>query len=38
MEEKEKFVDIRFIWVKGHDKDRHNIEVDRMAVMEARKV
>lgn len=38
MEEKEKFADIRFIWVKGHDKDRHNIEVDKMAVMEARKV
>ncbi len=38
MREKEKFADIRFIWVKGHDKDRHNIEVDKMAVMEARKV
>lgn len=37
MAEKEKFVDIRFIWVKGHDKNRHNIEVDKMAVMEARK-
>ena len=36
--EKGKFADIRFIWVKGHDKDRHNIEVDKMAVMEARKV
>lgn len=36
--EKERFADIRFIWVKGHDKDRHNIEVDKMAVMEARKV
>lgn len=38
VEEKEKFSDIRFVWVKGHDKDRHNIEVDKMAVMEARKV
>lgn len=36
--EKGKFADVRFIWVKGHDKDRHNIEVDKMAVMEARKV
>lgn len=23
---------------RGHDKDRHNIVVDKMAVMEARKV
>lgn len=38
MAEKGKFANIRFIWVKGHDKDRHNIEVDKMAVMEARKV
>lgn len=38
MDEKEKFKDIKFIWVKGHDKNRHNIEVDKMAVMEARKV
>lgn len=38
MAEKEKFADIQFIWVKGYDKDRHNIEVDKMAVMEARKV
>ena len=37
MTEKAKFADIKFIWVKGHDKDRHNIEVDKMAVMEARK-
>lgn len=36
--EKEKFADIKFIWVKWHDKDRHNIEVDKTAVMEARKV
>ena len=38
MAEKEKFADIRFIWVKGHDKNAHNNEVDRQAVMEARKV
>lgn len=38
MAEKAKFADIKFIWVKGHDKDRHNIKVDKMAVMEARKV
>lgn len=38
MVEKGKFADIRFILVKGHDKDRYNIEVDKMAVMEARKV
>lgn len=38
MEEKERFEDIKFIWVKGHDKDRNNIDVDKMAVMEARKV
>lgn len=38
MAEKGKFEDIRFIWVKGHDKDRHNNEVDRKAVEEARKI
>ena len=38
MEEKGKFADIRFIWVKGHDISKHNNDVDRMAVMEARKV
>lgn len=36
--EKEKFTEIKFIWVKGHDKNRHNNEVDRRAVEEARKV
>lgn len=36
--EKRKFADIQFIWVKGHDKDRHNIEVDSRAVAEAKKV
>lgn len=38
MAEKGKFADIKFVWVKGHDKDMHNIEVDKMVVMEARKV
>ena len=38
MAEKGKFADIRFIWVKGHDKDRHNNDVDRQAVAEAKKV
>lgn len=38
MEEKGKFADIRFIWVKGHDKNVHNNDVDRQAVMEARKL
>ena len=35
--EKEKFADIKFIWVKGHDKNKHNNDVDRAAVMEAKK-
>lgn len=35
--EKEKFADIQFIWVKGHDKNQHNIDVDKRAVMEARR-
>lgn len=38
MAEKEKFADIRFIWVKGHDKNVHNNDVDRQAVAEARKI
>lgn len=37
MEEKKKFVDIKFIWVKGHDKNVHNNDVDRKAVAEAKK-
>lgn len=37
MSEKEKFADIKFIWVKGHDKNVHNNEVDRQAVAEAKK-
>lgn len=38
MMEKEKFEDIKFLWVKGHDKNQHNIEVDKQAVAEAKKV
>ncbi len=38
MQEKEKFRDIKFLWVKGHDKNSHNNDVDRRAVKEARKV
>lgn len=37
MTEKEKFADIRFMWVKGHDKNEHNNQVDRAANMEAQK-
>lgn len=36
--EKAKFSEIKFIWVKGHDKNKHNNDVDRMAVMEAKKI
>lgn len=35
--EKEKFENIKFLWVKGHDKNQHNIDVDRRAVDEARR-
>ena len=38
MTEKDKFLDIKFVWVKGHDKSKHNNEVGRVANMEARKV
>lgn len=37
MAEKEKFAEIKFVWIKGHDKNVHNNEVDRAAVMEARR-
>lgn len=37
MAEKGEFADIKFIWVKGHDKNVHNNEVDRRAVEEAKK-
>lgn len=36
--EKEKFENIKFLWVKGHDKNQHNIDVDKRAVEEARRV
>lgn len=36
--EKEKFADIKFIWVKGHDKNKHNNDVGRASVMEAKKL
>lgn len=36
--EKGKFADIKFVWVKGHDKNQHNNDVDGAAVIEARKV
>lgn len=32
-----KFRDIKFIWVKGHAKNVHNIEVDELVVMESNK-
>lgn len=35
--EKEKFENIKFLWVKGHEKNQHNIDVDRRAVDEARR-
>lgn len=38
MAEKRKFSEIKFLWVKGHDKNQHNNDVDRRAVEEARKV
>lgn len=38
MRERQKFSNIRFIWVKGHDKNQHNNDVDRQAVAEARKI
>lgn len=37
MTEKDKFLDIKFVWVKGHDKNKHNNDVDRVANMEAKK-
>lgn len=33
-----KFRNIEFIWVKGHDKDVHNKEVDKMVVAESNKM
>ncbi len=37
MEEMRKFKDIRFFWVKGHNKNIHNIDVDRRAVEESKR-
>ncbi len=34
-DEKSKFTDIQFIWVRGHSDDQHNIEVDELAFKEA---
>lgn len=36
MKEKNRFTNITFTWVKGHDKNRHNIDVDRQANEEAK--
>ena len=35
--ERKKFRDIKFFWVKGHEKDQHNIDVDKAANAEAEK-
>lgn len=35
MREKKQFANIAFMWVKGHDKNQHNIDVDRRANEEA---
>ncbi len=37
MQEKGRFKDIEFLWLKGHYKNKHNNDVDRRAVDEARK-
>lgn len=37
MQEKRRFYSIKFFWVKGHDKNQHNIDVDMAAVAESRK-
>lgn len=34
--EKEKFADIKFLWVRGHSKNEHNRDVDREAKRRAR--
>ena len=36
LEEKAKFETISFFWVKGHDKNKHNKEVDAMAQEQAK--
>ena len=35
--EMRKFKDIRFFWVKGHERNIHNIDVDRRAVEESKR-
>lgn len=37
IEQRKLFANIRFYWVKGHDKNEHNIDVDRAAVEAARR-
>lgn len=37
-QEKSKFSNIHFIWVKAHEKNKHNNEVDKMAQAEADKI
>lgn len=37
MQEKRRFSSIKFFWVKGHDENQHNIDVDMAAVAESRK-
>lgn len=37
IEETSKFSDIKFFWVKGHDKNQHNNDVDKAAAAEAKK-
>lgn len=36
LQERMKFKDIRFFWVKSHGKDRHNAEVDKAAFAAAK--
>lgn len=37
MRGRQKFASIKFIWVKDHDKNKHNNDVDCHAVAESRK-
>ena len=37
-QEKSKFSNIHFIWVKAHEKNKHNNEVDKMAQAEAERI
>lgn len=38
MAEKEKFADIKFVWIKGHNISKHNNDVDKIAKKEAEKI